>query len=663
MVNINILNKLIQQISEQIPLVNSYYTESPYTSWNVKEVKYGSVLFSVNKVITRDATTRYETTVYYGDRLTENGSNRDSIWSDAATVIQTIVGALNQTDSELLTVSYPISITLFEQDFADSLAGGYATMTIETQGMGECFEDELTVPEIVGTSAYYTKDEILELFPTKVDYSNLIDTVSDMIGNLAAETNQKLNVGYFDEFRKQIEAELEDRPTGQEYNEFVNSVVDATASLSKTLNDKVGISYFDNWADDIEKELENRPTSQDYNELQNAVTDMTGRLAAEIAGKVGLIAFDEFADRMESELNDRPTGQDHNNVLNDIAVIKADLETRPTAQDHDAIVQAVIHNNDIISKELLNRVNINTFDEFADRMEAELEDRPTGQEYNGLLNEVNDISKDLETRPTVQNLNELQNAVTDMTSRLAAEISGKVGLIAFDEFADMVEKELGQRPTQAQMDEIINAVLKNNDIITGELINRVGLHEFNVFVSETEAKLNERITQSQFDELIVATETVTKTLAAALDNKLDDSYFETWRAGLERTLNDKLDRRYFDQYAENVYTKTEVHDLIFNYRDMLYSYLSSEEFMTYLTEYVKNVVVAFTENYLNGRLDYYTKTEIDTLLKNLSLDSYYSKTESDGRYYTKTEVDTTVSAIYATIGDIDTILNNVLYEL
>ena len=339
------------------------------------------------------------------------------------------------------------------------------------------------------------------------------------------------------------------------------------------------------------------------------------------------------------------------------------METRPTAQDHDAIVQAVIHNNDIISKELLNRVNINTFDEFADRMEAELEDRPTGQEYNGLLNEVNDISKDLETRPTVQNLNELQNAVTDMTSRLAAEISGKVGLIAFDEFADMVEKELGQRPTQAQMDEIINAVLKNNDIITGELINRVGLHEFNVFVSETEAKLNERITQSQFDELIVATETVTKTLAAALDNKLDDSYFETWRAGLERTLNDKLDRRYFDQYAENVYTKTEVHDLIFNYRDMLYSYLSSEEFMTYLTEYVKNVVVAFTENYLNGRLDYYTKTEIDTLLKNLSLDSYYSKTESDGRYYTKTEVDTTVSAIYATIGDIDTILNNVLYEL
>ena len=611
MININILNKLIEGISGQLPLVNSYFTESPYSVWNVKEVKYGSISFCINKTVTRDTTTRYEATIYYADRLTEDHSNRDSIWSDAATVIQTIAGALNQAD-EILTVSYPISITLFEQDFADSLAGGYATMIIETRGMGECFEDELTVPEIVGTSAYFTKDELLEYFPTKLDFSNLIDDVADITGKLAAEVNQKLNVGYFDDFRKTIEAELETRPTGQDFNELQNAVIDATSSLSKTLNDKVGLNYFDSWADGIEAELETRPT-----------------------------------------------GQDHEQVVNDIKDICNELKTRPTSQDHDKLVQAVIDNNEIITKELLKKVNITEFDNWADGIEAELETRPTGQDHEQVVNDIKDICNELKTRPTSQHYAELQNAVGDMTARLAAEINGKVSLTYFDSWADMIEKELGIRPSQEQYDELIAAMQNNIEIIADELLNRVGLHEFNVFVNDLETRLDDKADMAQLEEVIEATKATTARLAAQLDGKLDDIYFQNWKIDTEKVIDGKLDRQYFDQYAENVYTKEEITAVFYEYKELVQQYFSSEDFRIYLDNYVREAVITFTDHYLTDRLDYYTQDEINNLLKTIELDKYYTKTAVDEKfagYYTKTEID-------STIGNINAILNAVLYEL
>ena len=63
MVNVNILNNLIKGISEQIPLVQSYYTTSPYESWNTKEIQYGSVSFVVTKVNTRETTTTFDATI------------------------------------------------------------------------------------------------------------------------------------------------------------------------------------------------------------------------------------------------------------------------------------------------------------------------------------------------------------------------------------------------------------------------------------------------------------------------------------------------------------------------------------------------------------------------------------------------------------------------
>ena len=228
MINVNILNELIEGISKQIPLVNSYYTTSPYESWNVQEVKYGSVSFAITGVRSQESITTYTAILYYADRLTEDGSNRDSIWSDSATVIQTIVGALNQAD-EYLEVGYPISITLFEQDFADRLAGGYATVEIMAEGMGECFEGEFAVPDIVGTSAYYTKDEVYnkEEIDTKLEDIAIGDIdLSDYYTK--SEIDTKLE-----------NVDLSDVVTKETFDSFVDRQNIINTNLSNELNNRV----------------------------------------------------------------------------------------------------------------------------------------------------------------------------------------------------------------------------------------------------------------------------------------------------------------------------------------------------------------------------------------------------------------------------------------
>ena len=79
----------------------------------------------------------YNAIIYYGDRLLEDKSNRNAIWSDATQVIQSIIGTVNSVDGEI-TISYPYNLTLFEQKFADELAGAYAEISIEVEGVGEC---------------------------------------------------------------------------------------------------------------------------------------------------------------------------------------------------------------------------------------------------------------------------------------------------------------------------------------------------------------------------------------------------------------------------------------------------------------------------------------------------------------------------------------------
>ena len=158
--NIVQLNQYIEKIARCIQIVHSYSSQSPYEYWNAKgDVQYGSVCFCIKKSRMRSNTITYDAVLYYGDRVVDTPSNKEQIWSDANNVIQNIVGAINMQSSGDVSVSYPYDITNFEQKFADNLAGAYATLSIETRGIGECGdllygyeeEDKIKLESIVKT--------------------------------------------------------------------------------------------------------------------------------------------------------------------------------------------------------------------------------------------------------------------------------------------------------------------------------------------------------------------------------------------------------------------------------------------------------------------------------------------------------------------------------
>lgn len=136
--NIVQINKFIEKIAGCTELVHSFYTDSVYECWNGSgDVDYGSFVFCIKKTRMRERTMVYDAIVYYGDRLLDDKSNRDAIWSDATNVIQSIIGAVNNVEGEI-SIGYPYEINLFEQKFADELAGAYANISIEVEGVGEC---------------------------------------------------------------------------------------------------------------------------------------------------------------------------------------------------------------------------------------------------------------------------------------------------------------------------------------------------------------------------------------------------------------------------------------------------------------------------------------------------------------------------------------------
>ena len=158
--NIVQLNQYIEKIARCIQIVHSYSSQSPYEYWNAKgDVQYGSVCFCIKKSRMRSNTITYDAVLYYGDRVVDSPSNKEQIWSDANNVIQNMVGTINMQSGGEVSVSYPYDITNFEQKFADNLAGAYATLSIETRGIGECGdllygyeeEDKIKLESIVKT--------------------------------------------------------------------------------------------------------------------------------------------------------------------------------------------------------------------------------------------------------------------------------------------------------------------------------------------------------------------------------------------------------------------------------------------------------------------------------------------------------------------------------
>ena len=229
--NIVQLNQYIEKIARCIQIVHSYSSQSPYEYWNAKgDVQYGSVCFCIKKSRMRSNTITYDAILYYGDRVVDTPSNKEQIWSDANNVIQNIVGTINMQSDGEVSVSYPYDITNFEQKFADNLAGAYATLSIETKGIGECGdllygyeeEDKIKLESIVKTITVNGEYDIT----SSKDY----DAISDVkvIVNVAPDPKDTFaSIGYNDENAGGFLNQFSDKPLTEDPNakKKLNSII------------------------------------------------------------------------------------------------------------------------------------------------------------------------------------------------------------------------------------------------------------------------------------------------------------------------------------------------------------------------------------------------------------------------------------------------------
>lgn len=129
----------VHSIADTIPIVYSFNDVDPYSYWNSKEVKYGSVIFAVKGYVTLDSVTRYNCIIYYGDRVLKDESNVNDVYTDAQTTINHIISVIKHDDKAIDVVTGSPSVTFFRQKFLDELAGGYCNFTIEAENtLGAC---------------------------------------------------------------------------------------------------------------------------------------------------------------------------------------------------------------------------------------------------------------------------------------------------------------------------------------------------------------------------------------------------------------------------------------------------------------------------------------------------------------------------------------------
>lgn len=586
MMNVNILNDTIKGIVQQIPLVNSFFTTTPYESWNVKEVQYGSVSFVITKVSTRESTTTYDAVIYYADRLLEDNANKDSIHSDSAVVIQTIVGALNQC-GDYLEVSYPVGITLFEQDFTDSLAGGYASLTIATEGMGECFE-EFDIPQIVGTSAYYTKEEINELFPLRNELSTVAYT------------------GLFADLRG-----IPDLVTTQQYNITNEGFNTEISALKQQIQGGVKESYFNEWKSGIENELDDKIARVDYETTTSRIDNKIGLLDKAVESRVDKETFNGFVDSVQTELEDRVTTQQYNGLVAKDESITKELENRVTKQQFAQLDKAVDDALDSIA----DKADKSSLDSFID-----------GQ------NTINvNLAVELKNKVSVPYY-ETEMAVIN------SELDGKVSRTEFDHYADNMDKTIESLQTAIDAKVSTSTFTGKMTEIDNALADRVTTQQYNSVnnrIDGIQTAIDAKVGADQLEDFGEGVNVVITNLAVEVANKLDADYFEGFRENIENEVDSKVSRQSFDQFAENVYTKQQTDTIVTTKIDRSFNaYIGSEEFKELVAdsidENLEMVVEDVTEE-VRGKLDELVGEEVN---------------EQIGQFVTIDELEDAVSSQY-----------------
>ena len=123
------LYRVVGDYASSLTNVNSYTKGDIYTNWNSKEIKYAAVNMAIESVEEFEGHQIYNAIIYYGDRLVEGDDNVYQVQTEAVRLLKDIVKYLRSYNK--LDVEYDVTYQLFEQDFADYLAGAYCRVRIE----------------------------------------------------------------------------------------------------------------------------------------------------------------------------------------------------------------------------------------------------------------------------------------------------------------------------------------------------------------------------------------------------------------------------------------------------------------------------------------------------------------------------------------------------
>ena len=179
--NVNNILRTIKNIAASVKTVRSAYDGDVYTIWNTNEVNYASFVVAISAAGKQENLRTYNLVLYYGDRLMQDGKNKNSIWDDALNTLQSIINKINSLDN--FEVDQDYSIRFFEQKFLDDLAGGFVEITLQA-------EDDLGTCEI---NDIITEDETLierlkeEIKKYEAENAELAVLLKDILHRLSGE--------------------------------------------------------------------------------------------------------------------------------------------------------------------------------------------------------------------------------------------------------------------------------------------------------------------------------------------------------------------------------------------------------------------------------------------------------------------------------------------
>lgn len=125
------LMETIKRIALHQIVIQSAFDGDAYLNWNSSEIRYGSFNVSLRDITYNGNLTTYSLVLYYGDRLLQDGSNANQIYTDGINALQSTINLLNRASN--VEIEDDIRYTPFIQTFADYLAGVYTTINLTTE--------------------------------------------------------------------------------------------------------------------------------------------------------------------------------------------------------------------------------------------------------------------------------------------------------------------------------------------------------------------------------------------------------------------------------------------------------------------------------------------------------------------------------------------------